>query len=207
VSSTHAADPAGPTGPKVCTACRVARPRTEFHRSRSRRDGLHDRCKPCTCAAQAARYRTDPERHRSRQRAAREADPERFRAYSRRSRTKDPEKNRARCRTRYRANPEKFRIARLGRHYGLTPESVEAVLREQRGRCAICGRAEGSAEPRTGKRVRLAPDHDHACCPGERSCGRCIRGLLCATCNTGLGMFHDNPEHLARAIDDLRRAR
>lgn len=204
--STPAADPAGPLGPKVCTGCGVEKPRTEFHRSCSRRDGLHDRCKPCTCADTRARYRADPEGHRARERRARQADPERFRAYSRKARAKDPERDRARCRLRYRANPERHRTARLARLYGLTPESIDALLRAQEGRCAICGTAAGTADPRTGKAVQLAPDHDHACCPGERSCGRCIRGLLCATCNVGLGMFRDNPEHLVQAIEYLRRA-
>ena len=31
-------------------------------------------------------------------------------------------------------------------------------------------------------------DHDHACCRGKnRSCGECIQGVLCHTCNITLG--------------------
>jgi hypothetical protein len=34
----------------------------------------------------------------------------------------------------------------------------------------------------------LCVDHDQACCPDEkRSCGNCIRGLLCLAGNTALG--------------------
>lgn len=50
-------------------------------------------------------------------------------------------------------------------------------------RCDICGR---QLERRTsiGKAVI---DHNHGCCAGERSCGACIRGVLCSRCNTMVG--------------------
>jgi hypothetical protein len=30
-------------------------------------------------------------------------------------------------------------------------------------------------------------DHDHGCCPGRKSCGKCTRGLLHPACNSWLG--------------------
>jgi len=53
------------------------------------------------------------------------------------------------------------------------------------GTCDGCGANIG---------VGACIDHNHRCCPGVYSCGRCIRGLLCRRCNTGLGWI----EGLAR---------
>lgn len=58
---------------------------------------------------------------------------------------------------------------------GLTPEQYKAILEEQGGVCALC--------KQPPKRTRLSVDHDHACCPSERACERCRRGLLCNICN------------------------
>jgi hypothetical protein len=49
-----------------------------------------------------------------------------------------------------------------------------------------------------------AIDHDHDCCPGEHSCGRCIRGILCVRCNQTLA--HDQTDKLAGLIDYLTAA-
>jgi hypothetical protein len=50
----------------------------------------------------------------------------------------------------------------------------------------------------------LAVDHNHGCCPGEKSCGKCVRGLLCDNCNQAIGKFRDDPELLLKAAEYLR---
>lgn len=46
--------------------------------------------------------------------------------------------------------------------------------------CDLCG--ERASINQRG-RFNLHVDHDHSCCPGEGSCGLCVRGLLCHRCN------------------------
>jgi hypothetical protein len=85
---------------------------------------------------------------------------------------------------------------RVGDHYGqrylrmyrLTAVTYAALLQKQSGVCAIC------AQPPKGK--RLAVDHDHRCCPGKTSCGRCVRGLVHEYCNRALGLLGDDPLNL-----------
>ena len=76
--------------------------------------------------------------------------------------------------------------------YNITQEQYDQLLESQNGLCAICYKPPGAR--------RLAVDHDHDCCPGKKSCGQCIRGLLCGRCNIGLGYFQDNIETLIQAL-------
>jgi hypothetical protein len=80
--------------------------------------------------------------------------------------------------------------------YGITPERYQALLAVQGGGCAICSR-------KPGKR-RLAVDHDHSCCPGKTSCGYCVRGLLCWTCNKYLEHIRDDPEVMQRGANYMQ---
>ena len=102
-------------------------------------------------------------------------------------------------RDRYRANRDRARAAQIKHTYGITADEYAAILREQGGGCAICGK------PPEENGRDLAVDHDHSCCPGKRSCGKCVRGLLCVTCNPGIGYFKDSTELLLAAVAYLRR--
>lgn len=73
------------------------------------------------------------------------------------------------------------------------------TLKAQSGKCKLCGINSGDIEPK-----KFHIDHDHACCPGKKSCGKCIRGLLCSNCNTGLGQFRDDINLLYKAINYLQ---
>ena len=82
------------------------------------------------------------------------------------------------------------------KRYGITPADVERMLEEQSNACLICSREfNGDRRPHI--------DHDHACCNGPYSCGKCVRGLLCTDCNTGLGKFFDRPDLLRAAASYL----
>ena len=76
------------------------------------------------------------------------------------------------------------------RKYGLTVDDYNKMYKEQNGKCAIC--KTDCLSERFGK---FDVDHDH-------ETGK-IRGLLCNKCNTGLGLFKDNVEHLKSAIEYL----
>ena len=68
--------------------------------------------------------------------------------------------------------------------YGITRRALEALLKKQKGVCAICRRA-------CRERHNLCVDHDHRT-------GR-IRGLLCENCNRAIGLFDHDPRILRRA--------
>lgn len=74
------------------------------------------------------------------------------------------------------------RSARL-RKYNMTEGELDTLFRNPR--CAICG-----------SYTNLHIDHDH-------NTGR-VRGLLCSSCNRGLGCFVDNIEYLLQAVAYLK---
>lgn len=84
------------------------------------------------------------------------------------------------------------------RKFGLSPEKTLDLLGEQDYLCKLCK----NPFDMEGKRP-FCVDHDHSCCSGEYTCGKCVRGLLCDPCNKGLGYFKDSPELLRKAASYL----
>jgi hypothetical protein len=83
-------------------------------------------------------------------------------------------------------------------HQSFNEGEFSALLSKQDGKCAIC--LKGIEGIDYGGRIKAHIDHDHECCPDGKSCQNCRRGLLCSSCNTGLGFFRDSPEILQKAI-------
>ena len=77
----------------------------------------------------------------------------------------------------------------LQNKYGLSLHEYDQKLASQGGLCAVC------LTDNPGSRGRFCVDHNHQ--TGE------VRGLLCATCNQGIGLLQDNPATLTRAATYL----
>lgn len=77
------------------------------------------------------------------------------------------------------------REANLKHRYGITLVDYNEMLLQQNCRCKIC-EMESSG---------LVVDHCHD--SGD------VRGLLCSSCNQGLGFFKDSPERIERAAQYL----
>ena len=78
--------------------------------------------------------------------------------------------------------------SKLKRLYGMTVDDYFEMLDEQNGGCATCGvkTPSGRHYKRMGKQEMFYVDHCH-------STGR-VRGLLCLTCNTAIGLIRDSPQ-------------
>jgi hypothetical protein len=149
----------------------------------------------------------DAEARREYDRAYRERNREKLRENARRWCAKNPAKNaanmrkwrennrdraRQHSRAHYHRHREKCRDLKLRRDFGITTEQYDRMLAEQLGGCAICGAISSSG----GKRLHV--DHCHR--TGK------VRGVLCASCNHGIGHLRDSVEVMSWAIDYLRRS-
>lgn len=211
-AGTLDAFPRRPSGPPVdltrtekpCPICGLVKPLEDFARNNRRPDGRGSYCKPCArekyhLPARQRHQETPPDHHGEHECAQCQRVLPGTEFYW--DKTKGRLVNRCiacvaeRGKARWdRTGRARQRTKMLERQYGLTDAEYDALSKTQGGVCAIC-RTMGP--PVRNDTPRLAVDHCHT--SGE------VRGLLCANCNRGIGLFADSPERLAAAISYLSK--
>lgn len=166
---------------KVCTNCKAWKPDDDYYPYFRARDGLQSWCKDCMLFEGRTR-KFDPNPLLTEKRCVECEVTLPVAEFHKNARLKDG----------YRSICKSCSALRRRYHlYGISAEQYEEMLADQREACAICGSTDRP----------LFVDHDHACCPGSKSCGLCVRALICQPCNTGLGNFEDNSSRIRDAAD------
>ncbi len=183
-------------GNKQCTTCGVYKVTSDFHKYSKAQDGLKPLCK--LCVREYDQNEDDPKR-----KYPRKIDEngnihcrncgEYFKEKDMKNSKVGQYKGISYCKT---CAPLLGHIRNV-KKYGITIDQYHEMLEKQNYSCKICGLKESTY------RKRLSIDHDHLCCPGVKSCGKCIRGLLCHYCNMGLGSFKDDVSLIKKAIEYL----
>lgn len=149
---------------KICSKCKEEKSFSCFYKSKKGcKHGLSSYCKECYKILRHTRWKRDKEKVKQQY--------------------KKWEQN----------NPDKRKNIQLRNNHGLTLDDYNAMLKNQRGVCAICGRPERIKHK---EKIRdLAVDHNH-------QTGK-IRQLLCGNCNYMLGHADENITILQNAITYL----
>lgn len=196
---------------KICTKCGIEKDVSEFY---VRKDSGYRRpdCRTCVIERNQRWRKENPERARETQAVCiarwRAANPDKWRAQwqrqtERKSKARGVGENHTRECTRCH---EPFTYLKTGggvrrlcdlcrdhrndwNLFGLT--GAQAVAKRSVSHCEICG-----TDKPGGRFNNWHIDHDHD--------SGIVRGVLCALCNTGIGMFRDDPELLLRAVEYLR---
>lgn len=176
---------------KICYKCDTFKELSEFSKKKNTPDGLRTYCRACqtSYAANRRKLLASPEARK------------RQNQYMRDRRRDNPEIRERELRSgrEWRINnPEKARASSargaLKNKFGITPEDKLRMFSEQGGCCCICKNAFLTL-------ASACVDHVHNSDPIV------VRGLLCITCNWGLGHFQDSSHLLESADAYLKKAR
>jgi len=204
---------------KLCAGCNSEKPADQFYRNSGHKDGLSSWCKVCTQADMHRRWR---DRHPepapwvmpTEKACTKCGEVKPLDQFHKRSSARDgrqpqcatcataaviehnqrnPKDHAKRVREYYRKHPERKADSHLKWRLGLPYGTYDQMIAAQGGVCAICG----TDEPGGNAKNRFHMDHDEA--TGK------VRGLLCTSCNNGIGRFSHDPDRIRKAIDYLNK--
>jgi hypothetical protein len=167
-----------------------------------RRDGHLFRCKECRSIKDKESYYRHREKRVAESQAWKEKNREHYRIWAREDRAKYPEKYREQARRNRMKPGSKKVINEILRMHGVTREEYEQLVKNQNNLCGICGKEETCAGRTPETLKRLAIDHCHYCESLDNE-KHVVRGLLCHSCNTGIGKFNDDIALMKKAINYL----
>jgi formylmethanofuran dehydrogenase subunit E len=186
---------------KKCSRCHIVKDIEAFGHDAGRSDGYRYWCKECTNNNSKIYYAANRELKARKSREYREKNKEKINAWVKEYRKnnkdilskrgkKNYQKTKEDKQKYYESKRDVIRNKNIFRNYGITIEQKTQMIIDQNNCCAICG------EQLSNSRFTHI-DHDHKT--------NKVRGILCANCNSGIGMFKDNVNKLKRAIVYLER--
>ena len=143
---------------KVCTVCGTEKKTSYFYPKKTGKFKVSAACKECDLLAHKKYYKDNRDMVLSKVRERSRGSKKEKAVYDRNYNVVNN--------TRLLRQKEN---TRLKRSYKITLEQYFDMLFKQSFRCLGCGKHQSDIE------WALCIDHDHKCCSGERSCGKCIR--------------------------------
>lgn len=193
---------------KRCSGCKTQKCITNFRQYNKTKDKLFYYCKECEVLKSKENYQKHAEKRKEEKRIWRKNNPELVKQRNREQYLKNKEKRieyasdyyydnhearKAYKNQWYEANKNgKVLSSRLKTLFNISIEDYEKMYKEQDGKCAICHIDEDTLKTIRPKSAKLCIDHCYI--TGK------VRGLLCSTCNTGIGMLNDSINQLQNAI-------
>ena len=170
---------------KMCRRCLIEKEYSCFHKNKQTKDGYAAYCKICKSQLDKEWISSRPdeiEKRKSRSKKWQKENPIKYKTSIKEWKNKNKNKKWA-----------LDKKSHLWTHYKMTIEDFQKIFDKQDGKCFICKKSK-----------KLVVDHNHLCCSGKTTCGECVRGLLCHSCNTLVGYIETNKDILSDAYSYIK---
>lgn len=155
---------------KKCACCNKRYKLNKFHNNKARPDGYDHYCKSCRSNANTVSHVSQKKSSKCKIKDC--IEPHYAKNMCKFHYHRDWKAGSTRG---YRGKNYRSKPASVKWRYGIDYESYLAMVANG---CDVCGSHDF-----------LQIDHDHNCCSKERSCGKCVRGVICARCNNLVSQY------------------